>query len=79
MQSVIELWAPLRQLSVRFGPYFLLELLLPGGTLFALLLFLHQRARAGAGSFATRPASPVVLVSTTYIAPLQAGVQTIRR
>jgi hypothetical protein len=25
------------------GPYLLLEILLPGGTLFALLLFLHQR------------------------------------
>jgi hypothetical protein len=25
------------------GPYLLLEILLPGGTLFALLLLLHQR------------------------------------
>jgi hypothetical protein len=25
------------------GPYLLLEILLPGGTLFALLLFLYQR------------------------------------
>jgi hypothetical protein len=27
------------------GPYLLLEILLPGGTLFALLLFLYQRRR----------------------------------
>jgi hypothetical protein len=27
----------------RFGPYLMLEILLPGGTLFALLLFLYRR------------------------------------
>jgi hypothetical protein len=27
------------------GPYLLLEILLPGGTLFALLLFLYRRGR----------------------------------
>jgi hypothetical protein len=30
------------------GPYLLLEILLPGGTLFALLLFLYRRQRDGA-------------------------------
>ena len=29
------------------GPYLLLELLLPGGTLFALLLYVYQRKRPG--------------------------------
>ena len=33
----------------RFGPYVLLELLLPGGTLMALLLFLVQRLRETGG------------------------------
>jgi hypothetical protein len=28
------------------GPYLVLEILLPGGTLVALLLFLHRRGRA---------------------------------
>jgi hypothetical protein len=33
------------------GPYLLLEILLPGGTLFALLLFLYQRRqRSGAAN-----------------------------
>jgi hypothetical protein len=33
------------------GPYLLLEILLPGGTLFALLLFLYQRRQqAGAAT-----------------------------
>ena len=30
------------------GPYLLLEILLPGGTLIALLLFLYRRQRSGA-------------------------------
>jgi hypothetical protein len=30
------------------GPYLLLEILLPGGTLFALLLFLYQRSQRNA-------------------------------
>jgi len=36
-------WEVLRQFGQRFGPYLLLEILLPGGTLFALALFLYQR------------------------------------
>ena len=56
----------LRRHGGKLGPYVLLELLLPGGTLFALLLFFYQRAKLNAGS---RPipawlASPAALVST---------------
>ena len=32
----------LGRLAQKAGPYLLLELVLPGGTLFALLLYLHQ-------------------------------------
>lgn len=32
------------------GPYLLLELLLPGGTLLALLLYLYRRQNPGTGS-----------------------------
>jgi hypothetical protein len=35
----------LGNLLQKAGPYLLLEILLPGGTLLALLLFLHQRRR----------------------------------
>jgi hypothetical protein len=38
------------------GPYLLLEILLPGGTLFALLLFLYQRRQELGGANAQRPA-----------------------
>jgi hypothetical protein len=37
------------QLLQKVGPYFLLELLMPGGTLLALLLFLYQRNQGSAG------------------------------
>ena len=43
---------PLRRYGAKLGPYVLLEVLLPGGTLFALLLFLYQRWKLGAGSLA---------------------------
>ena len=32
------------------GPYVLLEMLLPGGTLFALLLFLYRRSHVARGA-----------------------------
>ena len=54
MQFVISQLELLRRFGARFGPYVLLELLLPGGTLFALLLFLYQRWKLNAGSLATR-------------------------
>lgn len=31
----------------KLGPYFLIELLLPGGSILALLLWLRQRCHAG--------------------------------
>ena len=65
MQFVIGQLEPLRRFGAKLGPYVLLEVLLPGGTLFALLLFLYQRWKLNAGSFATRigRASPAAVVS----------------
>ena len=60
MEIVIDLLEPLRRFGVKLGPYVLVELLLPGGTLLALLLFLHQRLKANAGNPATLPAPPLV-------------------
>ena len=45
---------PLCRFGAKLGPYVLVELLLPGGTLFALLLFLYQRWKLNAGSLPTR-------------------------
>jgi hypothetical protein len=35
----------LRRFGRKLGPYLVLEILLPGGTLFALLFFLYQRGK----------------------------------
>jgi hypothetical protein len=55
----------LRRSGAKLGPYVLMELLLPGGTLFALLLFLYQRRKLNAGSPPTLTglATPPALVS----------------
>ena len=47
----------LRRVGQRFGPYVMLELLLPGGTMLALLLFLYRRGQSG-GTKATSPLEP---------------------
>ena len=35
----------LRRLAQRAGPYLLVEMVMPGGTLIALLMYLYQRAK----------------------------------
>jgi hypothetical protein len=49
MQGVMNGLSRMNRYGKRFGPYLMLELLMPGGTLFALLLFLHQRGKAKGG------------------------------
>lgn len=46
MKIVVSSWEVLRRLGQKFGPYLLIEAVMPGGTLFALLLYLY-RARRG--------------------------------
>lgn len=43
METVMLGLARLARLVQKWGPYFMIELLMPGGTLLALLLFLYQR------------------------------------
>jgi hypothetical protein len=50
--TVVEYANALRSAVGKTAPYLLVELLLPGGTLIALLLFLHQRRRKGAANAA---------------------------
>ena len=49
MQIVLSYLVILRRFARTFGPYFVVEMLLPGGTLLALLLFLHRRTALGSG------------------------------
>ncbi len=64
MQIVMRWLGILRRVGQKAGPYLVLEMLLPGGTLFALLLFLWQRRRPDIGSGAQR----AVLVVTRALA-----------
>ena len=52
MQRVIVILAAWAR---RVGPYLMLEILLPGGTLFALLLFLYRNRKLNIASVAPRP------------------------
>ena len=45
MQIVLSYLGILRRFGQKFGPYLIVEMLLPGGTLLALLLFLYQRRK----------------------------------
>lgn len=45
MEAVMISLEILRRLLARIGPYALVELLLPGGTLLALLLYLYRRRK----------------------------------
>lgn len=64
MQIVINWLGILRRVGQKAGPYLMLEMLLPGGTLVALLLFLWQRRKTDIGWGAQR----VVLVVTRTLA-----------
>jgi hypothetical protein len=50
--TVLRAWNRFSPLVRNAGPYLLLELVMPGGTLLALLLFLYQRRVALAGGWA---------------------------
>ena len=54
MRIVISWLNMLRKVGQKTGPYLMLEILLPGGTLLALLLFLYRRRRPDIGRDAQR-------------------------
>jgi hypothetical protein len=54
MQIVIGSLGMLRRFGQNWGPYLMLEILLPGGTLLALLLFLYRRRKLDSRSDAPR-------------------------
>jgi hypothetical protein len=55
MAFLIEVLTALRRWAQVLGPYVIVEILLPGGTLFALLLFLYRRKWAVAAYRIDRP------------------------
>jgi len=56
MQFVVRSVGVTWELARRLGPYLMLEILLPGGTVLALLLFLYRRRQSNGASGAQRNA-----------------------
>jgi len=54
MRIVMSWLGLLRRIGQKAGPYLMLEMLLPGGTLLALLLFLYRRSEPDIGRSAKR-------------------------
>lgn len=63
MSAVVNALEILRRLAQKLGPYVLLELLLPGGTLVALVLFLYRHGRLPAPFGPVAASSPKQVVS----------------
>jgi hypothetical protein len=78
MRNLQPALASLRNACRRFGPYLLLELLLPGGTLMALLLYLAQRVRAAGGVGLGRPIVPARLVAAARWPMQRPGPAAVR-
>jgi hypothetical protein len=62
MQIVLIGLEILQRAGRKLGPYLLLDILMPGGTFLALLLFLYRRNRLPAGTNAPRTASTLPCV-----------------
>jgi hypothetical protein len=56
MQFVVRSVGVTWELARRLGPYLMLEIMLPGGTLLALLLFLYRRPQVNGATGARRNA-----------------------
>ena len=49
MHRVVDFLDALRRFGQSLGPYLMIEILLPGGSLLAFMLFLYRRRKAGIG------------------------------
>ncbi|HEY2864800.1 MAG TPA: hypothetical protein VGK37_14370 [Casimicrobiaceae bacterium] len=54
MQWIVDRLMMLRRLASTFGPYLVIEIVMPGGTLLAVLLFMYRRWKASASIDASR-------------------------
>ncbi len=60
--SIVQSFKFVGSLLQKAGPYLLLEILMPGGTLFALLLFLYRRRTGPGAANASRAGVVIALV-----------------
>ncbi|MEP6943286.1 MAG: hypothetical protein ABI981_10145 [Betaproteobacteria bacterium] len=77
MNKLMLGWQWLRRFGPKVGPYVLLELVMPGGTLLALMLFLHRRGHADLVSLARRSRSAARRVVQICLEPARrSGLNT---
>jgi len=74
MERVMESLGLLRRLVQGFGPYLLLEIVMPGGTLLALFLFLYRRRKFEAVGISRA----VLAVTRTFAGLVDQGVSLWR-
>jgi hypothetical protein len=67
METVVRVLGLLRRFGQKAGPYLMLEMVMPGGTLLALLLFLYQRWQPEIGGFAQRTGLAVTRVLASFV------------
>jgi hypothetical protein len=64
METVLVGLARLARLLQKWGPYFVIELVMPGGTLLALLLYLYQRRNGKVGP--SEPEGPMAMMRALF-------------
>ena len=74
MDRVMESLGYLRRLAQGFGPYLIIEIVMPGGTLLALLLFLYRRRKLEA----VGASRVVVAVTRTFASLVDQGLSIWR-
>ena len=74
MERVMESLGLLRRLVQGFGPYLVLEIIMPGGTLLALLLYLYRRRRLEA----VGASRAVLAVTRTFAGLIDQGLSLWR-
>ena len=75
MQTVLSFLGILRRFGQNAGPYLMLEILLPGGTLLALVLFLYRHIKLDPGI----DAPPRTAVTLTRVLGSIAGPSALKQ
>jgi hypothetical protein len=69
MESVVNRLRELHRLGRKLAPYLMVEMLLPGGTLIALILFLCRDGRIDTGGIAVRAGVAFAKALKQWIVP----------
>jgi hypothetical protein len=69
MEVLIVILEMLRRLLPRIGPYLLVELVLPGGSLLALLLYLYRRRNSSSRPDSALQPQRTAMVSAQAVKP----------